>query len=65
MSRGWDVCKIIIDGVQYTAKEYRKYYKKLRSLPDKCATLYLNDKGLEYIIGSKDFYLIQVCEWMD
>lgn len=58
MSRGWDVCKITIDGVEYTATEFRKYYKKLRHEPDKRATLYLSDKGFEYIINSKDFYLV-------
>ena len=58
MSRGWDVCKITIDGVEYTATEFRKYYKTLRHEPDKRATLYLSDKGLEYIINSKDFYLV-------
>ena len=58
MSRGWDVCKITIDGVDYTATEFRKYYKKLRHEPDKHATLYLSDKGFEYVINSKDFYLV-------
>lgn len=58
MSRGWDVCKITIDGVEYTATEFRKYYKKLRHEPDKRATLYLCDKGFEYFINSKDFYLV-------
>ena len=58
MSRGWDVCKITIDGVEYTATEFRKYYKKLRHEPDKRATLYLRDKGFEYVINSKDFYLV-------
>ena len=58
MSRGWDVCKITIDGTEYTATEFRKYYKKLRHEPDKRATLYLSDKGFEYVINSKDFYLV-------
>ena len=58
MSRGWDVCKITIDGVDYTATEFRKYYKKLRHEPDKRATLYLSDNGFEYFINSKDFYLV-------
>lgn len=65
MARGWDMCKVIIGDVEYTIKEFRKYYKKLRTLPDKCAILYLKDKNLEYIIGSKDCYLVQVSEWMD
>ena len=52
------MCKITIDGVEYTATEFRKYYKKLRHEPDKRATLYLSDKGFEYIINSKDFYLV-------
>lgn len=65
MARGWDICKVIIGDAEYTIKEFRKYYKKLRTLPDKCAILYLRDKNLEYIIGSKDCYLVQVSEWMD
>ena len=65
MARAWDMCKIIIDNAEYTVKELRKYYQKLRVLPDKCAILYLRDKNLEYIIGSKDCYIVQVSEWMD
>lgn len=65
MDRGWDLCKVIIGDEEYTIKEFRKYYKKLRILPDKCAILYLKDKNLEYIIGSKDCYIVQVSEWMD
>ena len=65
MAHGWDMCKVIIGDTEYTVKEFRKYYKKLRTLPDKCAILYLRDKNLEYIIGSKDCYLVQVSEWMD